>query len=873
MPSLRKIQISLLVFLFPLISLAQERIVTGIVQDAENSGALPGATVQLLSLQDSTRMFAAITNTNGRFILKEVKGRGFTLVIRSIGYNTYRQQVRLEDNNTNLGTFKLQASNEVLKEVEVTGVMERATMKGDTTQFNADAFKTNPDATAEDLIKKMPGVEVDGGTIKAQGEDVKMVMVDGKPFFGNDPNAALKNLPAQAVDKVEVFDRRSDQAQFTGFDDGEEEKTINIITRPEFRNGNFGRVYGGYGTDDRYQAGGNLNNFKNDRRISIVGMSNNINQQNFGNEDLLGVVGNSANSGSGRRWRRGPSVESNPNDFMVGSQGGINTTHSFGINFSDDWGEKFKLNTSYFFNRTDNRTEQYVSQNTFVGEDANQLYRSQAIGDALNSNHRFNLRMEYKISEADKIIFTPNASFQTNSGTSKNDAFTEDGTGILLNSTTNIYSTNLEGYNLGGNLLWMHNFNKKGRTVSINVRGNATDNYGTTILRAENIFYTTPIETDSLAQEGLPNEDGKRLSTRVRYTEPLGERSQLQISYDYDLKLDNSNRETYNFDPDSGERLSLDTAVSNVFTSLYQENEFGLTYRFNTRKLNMGVGAEYQYATLSSDLQFPRTDEIYRTFNNVQPFSFLRYRISKQKNLRMYLRASTEEPDVTQLQDVVNNTNPLQLRIGNPTLKQAYAMRMVMRYSSAKVDQGKSFNAFLYVRNTSNFITNANLVASQDTLIGDGVLLRQGSQLTYPVNLNGYWNGRASATWGLPAAFRPMPDSSLREFGQWITRHPWTEVTEPEDVNIKWKNYVNTTVQAFHHYFPAKSVHVLYTSLVQHLPRGIYTSVKRAVFIHERLHRRTSPATFSSSTPSPSLLLSPLFLILPLTPLNINNRR
>lgn len=744
----------LFVLLFlPLVALAQNRTVNGHIQDKQNGGPLPGATVQLKSTTDTTQIYGAIAQPNGRFSISGLKEQNFVLIIRSIGYKTYRKSIQLTNRETDLGTFKLVSDNQVLEEVEVTGTMERATMKGDTTQFNADAFKVNPDANAEDLIKKMPGVEIDGGTIKAQGEDVKMVMVDGKPFFGNDPNAALKNLPAQSVEKVEVFDRKSDQAQFTGFDDGEEQKTINIVTRPEFRNGTFGRVYGGYGTDERYQAGGNLNNFKDDQRLSIVGMSNNINQQNFGNEDLLGVVGTSANQGGRRRWRRGPSVDSDPNDFMVGSQSGINVTNSFGVNFSDDWGKKIKMNSSYFFNRTDNSTEQFVSQNTFVGEETNQLYRSSAIGDALNTNHRFNLRMEYNMNENDKFIFTPNASLQLNESSSLTNASTTDDNSNLLNTTTNNYASNLNGYNLGGNFLWMHKFGKRGRTLSINLRGNATDNYGNTELLARNEFYTSTVDTVILAQEGLPNEDGKRLSTRTRYTEPLGERSQLQISHDYDLKLDNSNRETYNFDPDSGERLSLDTAVSNVFTSLYQENEFGLTYRYNTRSFNIGVGAEYQYATLSSDLQFPRTGEINRTFQNIQPFAFMRYSITKQKKLRLYYRASTDEPGVTQLQDVVNNSNPVQLSIGNPNLQQAYVQRIVLRYSSAKPNLGKSFNAFAYVRNTNNYITNANLVAESDTILPGGVLLRQGSQLTFPVNLDGYWQGRGSVTWGLPAAF------------------------------------------------------------------------------------------------------------------------
>lgn len=733
-------------------ALAQPFSVKGIVVDQETNEPLPGVAVKTIAISDSSKIRTAITNNEGVFIITEIETRGIYLQLSSLGYETKTQRIRLEQRVTDVGTIILATESELLEEVEVTGIQQRAVMKGDTTQFNADAYKTNPDATAEDLIKKIPGVEVTDGQVKAQGEQVRRVMVDGRPFFGEDPQAALKNLPAQAIEKVEIFDRRTDQAQFTGFDDGEEEKTINIVTRPSFRNGTFGRAYAGYGTDARYEAGGNINNFNNASRLSVIGMSNNINQQNFGNEDLLGVVGTNQNAGGGGRWRRGPSVDSDPNDFAVGSQSGINTTHSFGINFSDEWGQKFKLNTSYFFNRTDNENEQFINQTNFVTDTTNQIYTSNAFGSGTNMNHRFNLRMEYKPSEKNQFIFTPFASLQQNNSSFINNARTTTEEGTLLNTSDNIYGSDLSGYNIGGNLLWMHRFGKEGRTLSINGRGNTNNNSGNTNLFADNAFYRTTVDRDTLAQEGLPISKSTRLSTRTRYTEPLGERSQLQIGYDYDLNFDDSNRETYNIDPDSGLRLSLDSNVSNVFTSIYQEHEFGLTYRFNTKTLNVGTGAEYQYATLTSDLQFPRSGEINRIFQNVQPFAFLRWRISKQKNLRMYYRASTDAPSVTQLQDVVNNSNPLQLTVGNPNLTQSYGNRLVMRYGSSNLEKGTNFNAYLYARQISNYITNATLVAQKDTALADGVILQQGAQLSYPVNLDGFYNLRGEATWGLPVA-------------------------------------------------------------------------------------------------------------------------
>lgn len=743
----------LILALSPLLAVAQPFTITGKVVEADTDLPIPGVAITVFSLRDSTQFRSGITGEDGRFVIANIQSRGVKITFKSIGYTTKTISQRLESSSSNLGNIVLQPATEVLSEVEVVDVQKRAEMKGDTTQFNADAYKTNPDANAADLLKKIPGVEITNGEVKAQGEQVKRVLVDGRPFFGDDPQAALQNLPAQAIEKVEVFSRRSDQSQFTGFDDGEDEKTINIITRPSFRNGTFGRVFGGYGTDNRYESGGNFNNFKNASRLSIIGMGNNINQQNFGSEDLLGVVGTSQNTGpGGGRHRRGPSVDSDPNDFAISDQSGINTTFATGINYSNEWGNKLKLNTSYFFNQTDNENEQQIGQTNLITDSTNQFSASQARGSATNYNHRFNLRMEYKPNENNQIIFTPNASWQQNKSFYSSESSTQSNEKTLLNTSNTQYKTNLSGYNLGGNFLWMHRFEKRGRTFSTNIRGTASNNDGNTRLVAENTFFGTTIEADTLAQNGYPANDGLRISSRTRYTEPLGENRQLQIGYDYDINYDDANVKTYNFNLQDDIETSIDSNVSSVFQSIYQEHEFGLTYRYNTKKLNLGTGAEYQYATLESNLQFPQTDRIDRTFTNVQPFAFLRWAISKQKNLRLYYRATTEAPSVSQLQNVVNNSNPLQLVAGNPALKQSYGNRMMLRYGSSNVDKGTSFNIFMFARNYNNYITYATLIADSDTTLADGIVLKSGAQLRYPVNLNGYASVATEATWGLPVA-------------------------------------------------------------------------------------------------------------------------
>ena len=234
--------------------------------------------------------------------------------------------------------------------------------KGDTIQYNASQYKTNPDATAEDLVGKMPGITVDNsGTVTAHGDQVKSVTVDGKKFFGDDATAALRNLPAEVIDKIQVFDKLSDQAQFTGFDDGNSVRAINIVTKPNMRNGRFGRLFAGYGTDGRYNVGGNVNFFHGDRRLSFVGLFNNINQQNFSSQDLLGFSNNNNRGG------RGGGVPS------VGAQSGINTTNAFGINYTDMWGKKLEVQASYFFNNGSMNNNEISNIQTLLSKDSTQF--------------------------------------------------------------------------------------------------------------------------------------------------------------------------------------------------------------------------------------------------------------------------------------------------------------------------------------------------------------------------------------------------------------------------------------------------------------------------------------------------------------------
>jgi hypothetical protein len=390
--------------------------IKGRLADPANNRPLAGATISLSGVKDSTIQRSALSDSLGIFSFGNLPFDSFLIKASFIGYEDFRQFVALNDSihDLDLQTLYIPKTTVQLSGVTVTAKTPPAQQKGDTIQFNASQFKVNPDATVEDLVKKMPGVTVGrDGSVTTQGEQVKKVTIDGRDFFGDDASAALRNLPSDIVDKIQVFDRLSDQAQVTGIDDGNSVKAINIVTKSGMRNGQFGRVFAGYGTDDRYLAGGNMSFFKNNRRISVVGLLNNVNQQNFATQDLLGVTSSSGGGRGGRGGRGGGNWGGGQDNFLVGQQTGINKTNALGINFNDKWGKKLDVSGSYFYNNSRNSNNQILNRQN-LGEDTIRFYDENSLSQSTNYNHRINLRLEYKMDSANTLIVTPSLNFQKN---------------------------------------------------------------------------------------------------------------------------------------------------------------------------------------------------------------------------------------------------------------------------------------------------------------------------------------------------------------------------------------------------------------------------------------------------------------------------
>ena len=692
-----------------------------------------------------------ITDKSGNFAFNNLEAGAYTLFITHSGYEKIQQKINIQASNNTAIPFSLSKLPTDLTGVTIVSKAAPVRMKVDTTEFSASQFKVNPDATAEDLIKKLPGIVIDkSGNVTTMGEQVKKVTVDGRDFFGDDATAALKNLPADVIDKIQVFDKLSDQAAFTGFDDGNSTKAINIVTKAGMRNGQFGRVYAGYGTDNRYAAGGNMSFFKKDRRISLVGLFNNVNQQNFSSEDLLGVT----SSGGGNRGggnRGGGGRGGGGNNFMVGQQTGISSTNAFGINYSDKWGKKLDVSGSYFFNNSNTGNDQSSNTQSLVN---NQFNDQSVISTSKNYNNRFNLRMEYKIDEKNSLMFTPSFSFQ------KNNSFNElDGASYFIKTSPistqrSTTSASTSGYNSNNNLLFRHSFAKKGRTISLNLSAGLNHKSGNTYLNSVNDYYDTSgvrvIATDQLKDQLV---NGNTFSASVVYTEPIGKKGQLQLNYNPSVSKNKSDLETFNYDHSNNKYSLFDTGYSNKFNSTQASQSVGVSYRVGDRDNMFSVGGTYKYLKLTSDQLFPMVVSVNKPFNNFLPNLMWRKKISAKSTINIMYRASTNPPSISQLQNVIDNSNTLMVTSGNPDLKQQVSNTLSTRYTFTNTKTSRSFFANLFLQQASNYVANATYIAKSDSALSPAITLHRGSQLTKPVNLDGFVSVRSLLTYAMPVKF------------------------------------------------------------------------------------------------------------------------
>ncbi|MDR6561628.1 MULTISPECIES: TonB-dependent receptor [unclassified Arcicella] len=755
---MKKINILLALVLF-CSKLSAQTTINGEIREMATQKILKSAYVSLVNLADSTKKRTVPTNEAGKFQFTQVGAGNYSVRVSFLGYKEYRQALTVADEATiPLATMFLIEDSQTLNEVQVVGQVAAVIQKKDTLQFNARAYKVNPDANADELIEKLPGAVVENGKMQIQGEEVKQVMIDGKLFFGKDATAAMKNIPAEVIDKIQVFDQLSEQSQLTGLDDGNTTKTVNITTRPDMRNGVFGRNAAGVGTNDTYRVTSSINRFKGNSRLTLLFQSNNINQQNFSSEDLIGVASGSAQSrrgggggGGGNRGGGGAGGGGdNSSNFLVNNQPGYNSTNAFGLNYSNEWGTKLKLQGSYFLNQASNSIVEKTYQQYIQSSNTGQTYSENSNSSTNSLNHRAYFRLEYKIDDNNSLVMTPNLSFQTTDANSGYDGVTNFNT-TKLNDVTNKNASNNHAINFSNNILFRHRFAKMGRSLTFNVTTTYNDRNADGSLKSVNNFYGTNPSARILNQRSHTDANGFGLSSSLYYSEPISKQSAVFLSTSFGYNENQSEKYAYNFSDAEQTYSRLDTLLSNVFNSDYYNYRIGTGFRQFSRTMNISAEVRYQNAHLMNEQIFPKVYNLDKSFNNILPSFSMRYNISgNAKSIRFNYQTQTQQPSVSQLQEVVNNNNPLKLSTGNSALTQEYQHQLSLRYTATNPTTFSNFVTLMSANFVMGNITNSSFIAARDTVISKDIVLKAGSQLSRPVNLDGQYSLRGFMSYGFP---------------------------------------------------------------------------------------------------------------------------
>lgn len=701
---------------------AQPYSVSGILVDEKSN---PVASAEIAITQKGKLKLTGKTNKEGAFNLDMYSGR-YMLTITSTGYKTYEQNVTIADSNINLGTIHLQLFSQALDEVSIVAQALAMVQKDDTVEYNSGAYKVNPDADAADLVRKMPSIELNDKKLTAQGEKVIKVLVDGKPFFGEDPYATLKNLPADIIDKVQVYNEKSDQERFTGFSEGPINKTINIVTKRGKQKGVFGNVFGGGGTDDNkqgiYGTGLTLNRFDGDKRVTLTGQANNVNIRNFSEQ------GATENTGST----------------------GITTTQAAGVNYSDKWGKKMDVSGSYFYNATDNSVDRQMRRAYVLPTASGQVYEESSPSSTDNINHRLGMRISYAPDTVSTLLWQPG--FTVNDG---NGVTAREGATVMgiqpLNETINNNTNTRSVLSVSNSLLYTRKFSKRGRTFSTSINASNSANNTETIQYARNIYYTNTLLNDTLDQRVLAQQQSWNVAGNAVWTEPVSKSGLLKLQYNITYAPSNSDRNAYERVSDVYSNVP-DSLLSNTFASRNTAHKTGASYLYKKKDYEVSIGVNYQVAVLINEQQMPAISTTSRTFSNVLPVATFQYRFSKRRNLQCNYTTNTSTPSITQLQDVVNNADPLHLSTGNPALKQPYNHSLSARYNTSGDKGQNNISASLTGNYTQHYITSGLVVATSDTAVGQ-IVIPAGAQLSIPVNISGNRSLTGNISYSQPIRF------------------------------------------------------------------------------------------------------------------------
>jgi len=725
--------------------------ITGRILD-RSSQPLEYAAITIVSKIDSTKRLGAISGQSGDFTLKNIQYGSYRLKVSFLGYKSISRDVNITTSvPLPLGNLTLESDGVALNEVLVKGEKVPVVLKKDTVEFNADSYKTRANANTEELLKKLPGVEVDrDGNITVQGQRVNRLTVDGKDFFGSDPKTATKNLPADAIEKVQVVDSKTQEARATGIDDGQREKVLNLTIKKDKKKGWFGNANASGGTTDKYNGYLSANRFEQDKQFALLMMSNNTNTSNFSWEDMRTFAGGDVGSifappGGGQF-----SINVNRNRVTIGGSGvfdnagqGLVTTHSGGLNFSDRWGKKKNLSfsSSYFtyFSQGDaNRFSdiQNINDDDILRTNENSLTATD------NQAHRLNMRVEYKPDSLTDITFRPNVILNFANSQNKRSFFSAyDQVGQVNEGTQNFSQDNFTPA-LFGEFSVLRRLGPKKGSVSLRLNGTYNDfssNWNN--LSVINEYQNGASSLQSINQLAEQDNATRGYTINGNYSRPLSSKWSSSLAYTYNQSKNAAEQYTLDFNPVSGRYEVVVPALTNQFDS---ENSFhtgSLGFIYTRKAWNLNFGAALQRSALeglSLNSDGVTAGKIGEDYLNFLPRFAWNYRPKNNRTVQLNYRSMVNLPPVSQMQPVQNNTNPLYQREGNPDLDPRLSHRLTVNYNTFNTANDRYWNGYFAYNYAFNAITN-------DTRFDNGV------QIVKPVNVDGNYNIATGTNFGMPA--------------------------------------------------------------------------------------------------------------------------
>ncbi len=695
---------------------AQTGKISGRVFSASNKDAVIQATVRLLA-KDSSLRRSALTDSLGKFTFDNLPGPQYILQVQALSFKVLNRDVIFaQPNKMQLDSVFLQPSYDALAAVVVAVKRAAVTIKNDTTEFSAATFRVRKNGSVEDILKKMPGVEVDkNGGVKAQGETITQIYVDGKPFFGTDIKSVTQNFPADVIDKIQIIDKRSDQALATKVEDGVHERIINITLKKNRRKGMFGKDYAGYGTNSRYEAKANTNFFNNDKKISVIAGANN--------------TGRNDNNNSGS------------DDASYDNWNGLLDNKQLKVNYADKYGKNFDFSAwaGYEHNRVVkqqniNRQNIFADSSTYYTENNN----STSVSNSLNTG----LYFEYRPDTLTFVRFNESMAYNANQYNSAALFNTNLPDSSKFNNGNRVYSNSAKSPSLNGQVSYNHRFANSRRNLFININNNINTNRADIYNTSNNYFY--PVDSTAYAlllnQLQFNTSRTTRVGATVSYSEPISARSTLNASYSYNYSINDVPKQVFNFNNITSLYDILNDTLSSHYNNYSNNNIVSVNYNYSGKNTGFGAGVRWQSATIQA--KPIGKDSMYRqSYNGISPnLSF--YSNGKGRRFNIYYAFSLQAPQAYQLQPLVDNTNPLYIKLGNPDLKYAevHSVRYNFNYYNSHKEMGFNSNA--------GFSSIVNNIANSTTFDNTN-----GSQVTQPINTNGAYNWNAWFSFFSPIYF------------------------------------------------------------------------------------------------------------------------